>query len=202
MSNTSSSKQDDRARNWTFVVYPGDSAPENWVEILDQEHLQWIQSPLHDQDMNADGSPKKAHVHVAVFFDGKKSYEQVCEIAQKVNGTVPQRVKDAKAMVRYMAHLDNPEKHQYARQDIVGHGGMNPADFFAPSATERYALIREMMVFVEENDIREFRDLTVYAFENRFEDWFPVLVDHNTLVMQTYITSRRHKAEAARRDVE
>ena len=42
-----------RTRSWTFIVYP-DSAPENWRSILDEDHIQWIESPLHDKDLNAD----------------------------------------------------------------------------------------------------------------------------------------------------
>ena len=40
------------------MVYP-ESAPENWREILDETRMRWIESPLHDRDINPDGTPKK-----------------------------------------------------------------------------------------------------------------------------------------------
>lgn len=56
----SEKKKDGRTRNWTFVLYP-DSAPDNWRQILDDKHIEWIESPLHDKDVNANGEPKKPH---------------------------------------------------------------------------------------------------------------------------------------------
>ncbi|MDU7039740.1 MAG: Rep family protein, partial [Lactococcus lactis] len=63
-------KKDTRTRNWTFFVYP-ESAPSNWREILDSYHVPWIESPLHDKDVNSDGEIKKAHWHVLLMFSSK-----------------------------------------------------------------------------------------------------------------------------------
>ena len=46
-----------KGRDWTFVVYP-ESAPENWRTILDETFMRWVESPLHDKDVNADGEIK------------------------------------------------------------------------------------------------------------------------------------------------
>lgn len=196
-STSDSTSKDIRVRNWSFVIYPGDSCPDNYTEILDDMHLEWVESPLHDKDINADNTPKKVHKHIGVFFDGKKSYNQVLEISQKLNGTIPQIVHNAKSLVRYFAHLDNPEKAQYSPSDILGHGGIDVRSLLAPNSATRYELVREMITWVEENDIREYSDLMRYAVEERYDDWFPVLVDHNSIVMQTHITSRRNKFKEA-----
>ena len=119
-----SSTKDSRKRNWTAVVYP-ESAPENWREILDDEHIEWVESPLHDKDMNPDGSIKKPHWHIMLLFDGNKSYEQIKEITDKINAPIPKYVQSVRAMARYFAHLDNPEKVQYAVSEIRGHGGVD-----------------------------------------------------------------------------
>ena len=39
--------KDERTRNWTFVIYP-ESAPKNWRDVLDEQHIQWVESPLHE----------------------------------------------------------------------------------------------------------------------------------------------------------
>lgn len=50
---------DSRTRNWTMIGYPGDSLPENYREILnDQLHLSWCESPVHDADVNGNGEEK------------------------------------------------------------------------------------------------------------------------------------------------
>lgn len=68
--------KDNRTRNWTFVVYP-ESAPDNWREIIDEYRTPWIESPLHDKDVNPDGELKKPHWHVMMMFPTNKSYDQI-----------------------------------------------------------------------------------------------------------------------------
>lgn len=188
------SRGSDRTRNWTVVVYP-DSAPQNWREYLDELHIEWVESPLHEFDTNATGEVKKPHWHVLLMFGGVKSYEQVCDCITPLNCPIPQRCHNAKAMVRYMAHLDNPEKFQYNIADIKAHGGVDIAELLRPSSSERYTLIREMIAYIKENGITEFQDLFDYAGSERFDDWFPLLCDNSAYVVGNYIKSQRHRLE-------
>ena len=183
--------RDDRTRNWAFIVYP-ESAPQNWRDILDELHIQWVESPLHDKDDNADGEQKKEHWHILLLFEGNKSYEQVKEITDKLNATIPIKAMSAKGLVRYMVHLDNPEKHQYDRALIVGHGGVDVAEYLKPTSSTRYQLIGEMMSYVKENLVIELRVLLDYAMTERFDDWFPLLCDNSAYIMGEYIKSCRH----------
>lgn len=186
------SRGSDRTRNWTFVIYE-DSVPTNWVDILDSEYIEWIESPWHDRDINADGKPKKKHKHIALFFGGVKSYEQVKVITDKLHAPIPQRCHNAKALVRYMAHLDNPEKAQYCVADIKAHGGVDLAELLRPSSSERYTIIRDMISYVKSNNISEFQDLMDYAAAERFDDWFPLLCDNSAYIVNQYIKSQRHR---------
>ncbi len=186
------SSTDNRTRTWTFVLYE-DSAPDNWADILDEDHVEWVESPWHDKDLNADGQPKKKHKHILLMFPGKKSYEQIKEITDKLNAPIPQRCHNAKALVRYMAHLDNPEKAQYNVSDIKAHGGVDLADMLRPSASERYTVIRDMIHYVKEKHITEFQDLMDYAAAEHFDDWFPLLCDNSAYVVGQYIKSQRNR---------
>lgn len=185
-------QQDNRIRNWTFVLYP-ESAPENWRDILDNFHIPWIESPLHDADLNADESEKKPHIHVALCFEGKKSFEQVLQITDLLNCPHPQYVQSMTGLVRYMIHMDNPEKHQYSRDQIVGHGGADVDSYLRPTSGSRYALLREMVDFIRSKDVIEYSDLVEYAMMERPDDWFPLLVDNSTIFISMYITSFRNK---------
>lgn len=189
---SSSGNKDTRTRNWNVVVYP-DSAPVGWQDMLDEHHIEWVCSPLHDRDINGDGSPKKPHWHVLLMFGGVKSYEQVCEFIQFLNCPIPQRAHNAKASVRYMAHLDNPSKAQYSVSDITAHGGVDLSEMLRPSSSERYSLIRDMLEYVKENKITEFQDLMDYAAYEHFDDWFPLLCDNSAYVVGNYIKSQRHR---------
>ena len=185
-----------RTRNWTCIVYPTEgepSAPENWRDILDNEHIQWIESPLHDKDINPSGEPKKPHIHVLMMFDVVKTFEQVKELTDALNAPIPQKCNGVRGLVRYMAHMDNPEKHQYPVSEIVGHGGADVRELLKPSSSERYQLIAEMMDFVQERGIVEMEDLIVYARHERFDDWFPLLCDNSAYIMGALLKSRRHR---------
>ena len=39
-----------RTRNFATVVYP-ESAPENWIDIIRESHINVIISPLHENDI-------------------------------------------------------------------------------------------------------------------------------------------------------
>ena len=197
--NKSSGNKEQRTRNWTFVLYE-DSAPENWRELLEEQFLEWVESPWHDKDVNADGEPKKKHKHILLMFGGVKSYEQVKEITDLLHAPIPQRCHNAKAMVRYMAHLDNPEKAQYDVSEIIPHGGVDLAELLRPSSSERYTLIKEMIDYVRSAAVTEFQDLMDYAAAERFDDWFPLLCDSCAFVVGQYIKSQRHRALGSQRE--
>ena len=188
----------DRTRIWAAVVYP-ESAPENWRDILDDYHIEWAESPLHEFDVNPTGELKKAHWHIVLAFDGPKSYEQVVEILAPLNGPIPQRCHSLKGAVRYFAHLDNPEKYPYSVADIVAHGGFDLTAALAPSSSERYAIVREMIQYVKAEGVTEYQDLMDYAIAEHSDTWFPLLCDSCTVVMQQYIKSQRHRQEGKRR---
>lgn len=186
-----------RTRNWTCVVYP-DSAPENWRDFLDDLHIEWVESPLHEFDVNPTGECKKAHWHVLLMFGGVKTYDQVREAIDPLNCPRPERCHNAKSMVRYMAHLDNPDKHQYSISDIKAHGGVDLAELLRPSSSERYTMIKEMCTYVKEKHIVEFQDLMDYAMDERFDTWFPALTDSCGYIMGQYIKSQRHRLQGGK----
>lgn len=192
---STSGNKETRTRNWTFILYP-ESAPENWRELLDEYHIEWVESPVHDSDINGNGEKKKAHIHIGLFFAGNKTYEQVKEITDKLNCPIPERCHSMRALVRYMAHLDNPEKAQYNPAEIIGHGGVDVAELLRPSSSERYTIIAEMVKYVQKNNITEFHQLVDYAVVEHFDDWFPLLCDSCAFVMGQYIKSQRHSHKA------
>lgn len=184
--------KDNRKRNWTVVVYP-ESAPENWREILDDEHIEWVESPLHDKDINPDGSVKKPHWHIMLLFEGKKNYEQIKEITDKINAPSPKYVQSVRAMTRYFAHLDNPEKAQYSVSEIKGHGGVDLAELLKPNASCRYEMISEMVEYIKKNEITEFIDFVDFSKNEHYDDWFPLLCDSAAFIIREVIKSNRHR---------
>lgn len=188
-----------RTRSWTFILYP-ESCIDNWTDILDDLHMMYVISPLHDKDFNATGEPKKPHWHILLLFDSVKDYEQVLKITESVGGTIPQKCISARSLVRYMAHLDNPEKAQYNISEIVGRGGADVQDLLKPSMSERYSMLDDMITYIEENDIIEYCDLVLFARVHHRDDWFPLLADSCSYFIGCYIKSRRNKYKSVDRN--
>lgn len=185
-------RKDDRCRNWTFVLYP-ESAPADWEQQLEDQHLKFIVSPLHDSDKNEDGSPKKAHYHIVMIFEGNKSYEQIKAITDSLGQPIPQRVQSLQGSVRYLTHADNPEKAQYSRDDIRAHGGANPDLYYGKCDKTDSEILREICTFIRYNRITEFCDIVDIAAEQHPDDWFPMLTGSHAYFIGQYINSSRNK---------
>lgn len=182
-----------RNRGFAFVLYP-ESAPENWRSIIDDFHVAWAESPLHAFDVDpGTGELKKPHWHICLNFDSVKSLDQVKKLIASLNGTIPIPLNSVRGMIRYFAHLDNPEKYQYPIDQIIGHGGMDVQDLLRLSASARYAVIRKMCDYVRESNITEFYQLMDYAMAEKFEEWFPLLCDNSAYVVNQYIKSNRER---------
>lgn len=184
--------KDLRTRNWNVIVYP-DSAPADWREVLEDLKIQWVESPLHDMDCNPDGEIKKAHWHILLAFEGNKSFEQVKEITDKLNAPIPVKCISMKGAIRYMAHMDNPEKYQYSPNLIISHGGFDLESALKPTSSQRLQVISEIMDYIDQEDITEYVDLLQYARLYKFDSWFAMLCDSCSYVVGQYIKSNRHK---------
>ena len=188
-----------RFLSWNFVVYPGESLPENWKSILGDMMVAWAISPMHDKDINADGEVKKVHRHLLVSFRSVKSYEQVKDIADKLKSAPPQPCRDTRGMVRYFLHLDNPEKAQYNREDIECGGGFDLETALKATATEEEEILDEMFAFIEEHWITEFFVFNSYVRKER-KEWRTIL-RHNCFYISQHIKSQRHY-EKEQREIE
>lgn len=109
---------------YATIVYP-ESADKDWLDKLEEQHIQALISPLHDKDTDAEGNPKKPHYHVILIFESLKSKNQVQEIISEFKGVGVVPVQSLGAYSRYLCHLNNPEKAQYSIEDVKEIGGIN-----------------------------------------------------------------------------
>lgn len=190
-------KKMQRTRNYATVVYP-ESAPSNWMEILGDQKVGALVSPLHDKDLNPDGTQKKPHYHVLIIFDAVKTMEQAKAIFDQVGGVGHEMVQSLRGYARYLCHMDNPEKAQYDTGEVIGFGGADFNDIIR-IVTDRYKALREMMDYIKTNNVECYADLVDYAEANKFE-WFTVLCDSGTIVIKEYLKSRSWKKRIQNQD--
>lgn len=188
--NVNPETKDKRCRWWALEVYP-ESASENWQQLLNG--YKWAMSPLHDKDTNDDGTPKKAHWHLAVYFPNKAYYHEVVELAfalSKMKHVQP--IKNLQGMIRYFAHLDNAEKYHYDPKDIKGFGGFDVAKYLQTS-TDIDELMREIETYIRQNYVTEYADLVDLSSDLHDEhpEWHKCITTH-TIHFKAYISSKRH----------
>lgn len=176
-----------RTRNYATVVYP-ESAPENWRTVISELCIPCFVSPLHDQDVNPTGEPKKPHYHVLIMFEGVKTQDQAEAIFDLIGGVGCEKVQSIRGYARYLCHMDNPEKVQYNTEDVVMYGG---ADYIGTIglAIDKYNAIGEMIDYCCSNQVYSYSDLLEWCRVNRF-DWFRVLCDNGTFVIKEYLKSK------------
>lgn len=176
-----------KKRYWAFVTYP-ESLPEDWIENLQIQGIAMAISPLHDKDLDPTGEVKKPHYHVILVYNGPTTYNNVYDLTQTVNGTIPIYLESVRGMYRYLTHKDNPDKYQYDDNDIQKLNGFDYDVYI--STSEILEIKKEILNIIDELDIIEYSMLVNYCRTVK-TDWLEV-VCNNTIFWNTYLTSRRH----------
>lgn len=179
-----------RSNKWAFLLYQ-DSAPKNYLDILEELHIPFVLSPWHDRDINKEtGEFKKAHKHGALYFDSLKSYSQVSDLLTK-NLNTPAHVEPVmspKGMYDYFTHAENPEKTLYDINEIETGCGFDLDKFLINNNSDEF--LSMVIDIIEERNFIEFNNLVRYA---RTEN--PLLLDliiDKTYFFAKYLDSRRH----------
>lgn len=183
-------KAGERGRNWATVIYP-DSVAEDWQEQLQKLYTPVFVSPLQDADKadNAEGIAKP-HRHILFMFCGNKSEAQVREIVSSLNGVGVERIESKVGYARYLCHMDNPEKAQYDKANVLSFGGADyEAAIIKPSGdyTEE---TKEIIYFITIQQIYSLAELIQICLIQGRDDWFKLLMKSNVCnIVEKYIKS-------------
>ena len=180
-----------KGRIWACTIYP-ESMPTDWLDILSSTMIEIAISPLHDKDVEPDGTPKKAHYHILFNFDGPTTYNHVKEICDLLHGTIPIKIDSLKGMYRYHIHKDNPEKYQYKDSDRILLNGFDKTNIDGLSQTDIDRITTDLIDFCEENNIDEYYDLIIYLRCSSLTDYLSV-AKKNTIMLNTFLKSKRNK---------
>lgn len=184
-----------KKRNWAFICYP-ESLPSDWLDIIKQSGIPCAISPLHDNDLNADGEIKKAHYHVILCFDGPTTYNNVLKFCDSLCAPAPKALESVRGYYRYLTHKDNPDKAQYNESDIQELNGFAYRDFVEMTKTEVIAISKQIQQLIRDANILEYSDLLDLLLDSDMSDAYDVATSH-TLLFGRYIDSRRNKQKAA-----
>lgn len=190
-----------RSLTWAFIVYP-ESLPDNWLDYLRELHTMGAISPLHDKDVNPDGEIKKAHYHILLKFPTKKSPQQIYKYCRDLGSNVfPEPVDNFEGYLRYLIHIDNPEKYQYDENDITPLCGLDIHSYFAPSKSRAAAITYEIVQFLFDHEsISEFDVLLALCMDKK--DWAWCLINTPCFGVTRILNSRRFRLSNKKKDEE
>lgn len=159
----------EKFRYWTFLVYP-ESAPNNWVEILEVTGVPFSVSPLHEFDVDEVGELKKAHYHVILCFSGPTTYNNVKKITDSLNSPIPLRILSVLGRYEYHTHQNNPEKYQYNVEDIRNYNGFKISNYSSLLDNEDNEIRKSIIHIINRENITTFRILIDYLISNNLND--------------------------------
>lgn len=160
----------EKAYKWTFLVYP-DSAPEDWKNILENYCIQTAISPLHEpEEKGKEGETKKQHWHIILNLDGQKTYKQIKEISDSLNGARPEKVLSPIGMYEYLIHKNHPDRQQFENgfDEIEHMNGFDKTEFIRNENVED-SVCNALLKVIQEREILEFASLVAYCYEEQPE---------------------------------
>lgn len=183
-----------KTRGYALVIYL-ESLPKNFIERINDLHMQCLLSPLHDKDTDPNGQPKKPHYHLMLLFDGPQTEKRAKEVFQEVTGVeVPyvEQLNSIPGMARYLCHLDNPEKYQYPKAEVQEFGGARYLELIEKVA-DNMEILSHIFDIIEEEDIFSYRKL-IQNLKSQ-PDLFRIATQSNTLAISTYLRARQWDRE-------
>ena len=179
-----------KSKYFCAVLYPDSTTYDidKVIKALAEEHLTFAVSPIHDRDVDEDGSLKKSHYHLLLAYSSATTLNNICGWF-KACGMPESDLHAVRVCAsgvgyyRYLTHKDNPEKAQYDDNDIRV---FNDADElfkkFSKTASDKIDDLVRIFQIVDELNTISFHTLVQYLMLNE-RDLFKLLTSSSALAI-------------------
>jgi len=106
-----------RSRKHALLLYPDDVSHVAAMEKIKTSY--GYLAILHDKDIDATGGLKKAHWHVIVNYKNATWNSAVSKDFGIAENYI-QQVRNEEAILEYLIHANEEEKHQYSLDEVFG----------------------------------------------------------------------------------
>lgn len=179
-----------KSKYFCCILYPDSFSYDidKVVKALAEEHLTFALSPIHDRDIEDDGSPKKAHYHLLLSYSSATTLNNIrgwfkaCGIPESDLHSI--RVcASGVGYYRYLTHKDNPEKAQYCDNDIRVFNDFDEVfKKFSNSECDKIDKLVRIFQIVDELNTISFHNLIQYLMLNE-RDLFKMLTSSSALAI-------------------
>lgn len=199
-------------RYWACSLYPlddindllltVDDVKKYYVHKLNELHCDFVLSPLHNPDAlslyDSEGNLDhvKPHFHLLVLWNGPTTYNTIAELLDIFHHcSRPIPVYQVNGYIRYLIHLDNPDKEQFSGQDaltLIGNPHDTVQEAFDIGDYDKVKICKDMASFILDNGISELTDLLIYASNNE-PKWAYILYKNVPNVITQLLSSVRYQ---------
>ena len=180
----------EKGRDWATCLYP-DSCNPDWINILQETHIQIAVSPLHDKDLNPDYTIKKPHWHILFRYEGPTTKQAVKKICDSIGAVNPIKISSARGMYRYHTHMDNPEKYQYDNRDRLLLNGFDTNNLDSFTEAEFDKLENEILDIIEDYNITEYYHL-INLLKVKDKMNLLTVAKKRTVLLNAFLKSRKY----------
>lgn len=184
------SEPPNKSKYFCCLLYPDSTTydVDFVIKSLAKEHLSFAVSPIHDRDIDDDGSPKKAHFHLLLAYSSAttlnniKGWFKACGMPESDLHSV--RVcASGVGYFRYLTHKDDPDKVQYDDKDIRVFNDCNEIfKKFANTESDKISKLVRIFHIVDELNTISFHTLIQYLMLNQV-DLFKMVASSSALAI-------------------
>ena len=179
-----------KSKYFCAMLYPDCTTYDSnkLIQSLANEHFSFAVSPIHDRDVEDDGSLIKAHFHLLLAYSSAttlsniRSWFNVCGMPESELHSV--RVcASGIGYYRYLTHKDNPEKFQYNDSDIRIFNDFDGIfKKFANTESDKISNLVRIFQIIDELNTISFHSLIQYLMLNE-PDLFKMLTCSSALAI-------------------
>lgn len=164
---SSSSSSPTRSRTFTIELYPEWANFNDILAYIKKFNYAYI---VHDKDVanQETGEIKKMHAHVVLKYRSRRTLSSV-KAEYKTIGVPDNLINtcNERAMLRYLIHVDDLDKYQYQKSDVI----TNMQDVFEKALFDEITPPEQLekigqWIDDQENKIIKTRDVQKYAIKN------------------------------------
>lgn len=179
-----------KSKYFCCILYPESTTydTDKVIKCLAEEHLTFAVSPIHDRDIDDDGSPKKSHFHLLLAYSSATTLNNI-RLWFKACGMPDSELHSVRVCAsgvgyfRYLTHKDNPEKVQYCDNEIrVFNDSDDLFKKFSKTASDKIDDLVRIFQIVDELDTISFHSLVQYLMLNE-RDLFKLLTSSSALAI-------------------
>lgn len=180
-------------RNFEFILYPESMLEDAFKKISDMRIPCYV-SPLHDKDKDDNGEFKKEHYHVVFTYSGNKNPDNIRMIIDSLGGVAKPGlgfvVQDKKTILRYLCHLDNPDKYQYNPTEVTTYGAVESYYECMNLSKDNLKVLIEILNFLrtdEGRSIKSIKNLTYYSIDSNNIHWLKFICYKCTYFFERFL---------------